>query len=496
MSHYLKKAVFGTVVVFGFSVLAAFFGYLFRLVLARNLTVEEYGLFYAVFALISLLWIFKDLGLGQALAKYIPEFKLKERYDLIKKALISTLILQVAFAGILAVLLVIFSGFLAKNYFHHPEAAMVVELFAIYLLVKPFVMICNSAFQGFQNMKYYASIDLARSILALLIVLIGFAFIKNIIVPSLAYAIVPVILALIFIPLLIKKAFPQFFEAKFSFDKVLIKKLIKFGIPVMIGAAGWFIISYTDTLMLTFFTNMEQVGLYNAALPTSNVLQYFSIALAAVMLPMASEMWARKHKKQLVVGVRLLYKYSFLAIVPVSLMMFSFPQVVLNILFGSKYVGAASTLQILVLGTIFYVIAGTNFSVLSGIGKPKVNSKIILIAAGINIILNLALIPFLGIIGSAIASATSFLIMLILSVIYLERNVSVSIPVGAWTKIAFSGLVFVGLIAYLKRVVVFSPFLEAILIGFIAGIVYLVLAFVLRIVSIKEIKGLLKSLRV
>jgi O-antigen/teichoic acid export membrane protein len=305
----------------------------------------------------------------------------------------------------------------------------------------------------------------------------------------------PLLLGLIFIPLLIKKAFPNFFEVKFDWDKALIKKLVKFGIPVMIGWAGWYIISYTDTLLLTFFTKMDQVGLYNAALPTSNVLQYFSIAMAAVLLPMTSEMWARNHKEQLAAGVSLLYKYSFLMIIPISLAMFSFPEVVLNILFGAKYVAAANALRVLVIGTIFYVIAGTNFSVLSGIGKPKISSKIILIAAGINIILNLALIPFWGIIGSAIASATGFLVMLILSVIYLERNVSVSIPVWAWIKIAFLGLIFIGIIAYLKRILVMNPLLEAIVVCLVAGLVYIVLAFVLRIVSIKELKGIINILR-
>jgi len=493
---YLKKAVFGAITVFSFSVLAAFFGYLFRLVLARNLTVEEYGLFYSVFALISLLWIFKDLGLGQALAKYIPEFKIKKRYDLIKKSLISAFTLQTAFAAILALLLFIFADWLGKNYFHHPEAAMVVELFAIYLLVKPLQMVCTYAFQGFQKMRYFASIDLTRSVLALVMVLIGFAFIKDLIIPSLAYALSPLLLGFIFIPLLIKKAFPNFFEVKFDWDKALIKKLVKFGIPVMIGGAGWFIISYTDTLLLTFFTKMDQVGLYNAALPTSNVLQYFSLAMAAVLLPMTSEMWVRNHKGQLVAGVRLLYKYSFLMIIPISLAMFSFPEVVLNILFGAKYVAAANALRVLVIGTIFYVIAGTNFSVLSGIGKPKITSRIILIAAGINVLLNIILIPFLGIIGSAVASATGFLVMLILSVIYLEKNISVSIPVWAWTKIAFLGLIFISIVAYLKRILVMSPILEAIVVCLASGLVYIVLAFVLRIVSFKEIKGLLHGLRV
>ena len=493
---YLKKAVFGTAIVFIFSLFAAFFGYLFRLILARNLTVEEYGLFYAVFALVSLLWIFKDLGMGEALVKYIPEFKIKEEHSSIKNALITSLFIQVLSATILALILILLSDYLAENYFHNPNAAIVITIFAIYILAKPFMITCARAFQAFQNMKYFASIDLTRSILAVLFVLFGFIFIKDIIVPSLAYLITVLILALIFIPLFIKKSFPQFFEVKFSFDKELTKKLLKFGVQVMIGSAGWFIISYTDTLLLTFFTTMDQVGLYNAALPTSNVLQYFSIALAYVLLPMTSEMWAKKQKLQLVNGIKLLYKYSFLIIIPFSLMMFSFSSEVLNLLFGSKYVGASMTLQILVFGIIFYVVAGINFSVLSGIGKPNITSKIILSAAGINILLNLILIPVFGIVGAAIASASGFLFMLILSIIYLVKNIPLSVPLLAWTKIIISGLIFVGIISYLKKILVMGSLTEATIVGCVAGTVYIYLSFLFKVISFNEVKRVFKNLRI
>ena len=43
--NYTKFAVKGAATVFVISILAAFVGYLVRFLLARNLTVEEFGLF-------------------------------------------------------------------------------------------------------------------------------------------------------------------------------------------------------------------------------------------------------------------------------------------------------------------------------------------------------------------------------------------------------------------------------------------------------------------
>ena len=344
-------------------------------------------------------------------------------------------------------------------------------------------------------MRYYASVDLMRSIIVLVIVFIGFNLSKNVLVPGFAYMISPIILAFIFIPILLKKTFPQFSKLKFSVDKVLIKKLFKFGLPVMIGGASWLVMTYTDTIMLTYFSGIKQVGLYNAALPTASLLHYFSLALATVLLPMSSELWSRGHKEQLRAGINLLYKYSFLIIIPFALIMVSFPEILLRMLFGNEYVPAATTLKILSIGTIFLIIARVNFSILSGIGKPKINAKIMWGVAVLNIMLNLMLIPFYGIIGAAIATSTSFLVMLILSTIYMERNIAIKIPLWLWLKILVIGISFVWFIAYLKKALVMAPLLEASLVIPIAALFYVSLSFIFRVVSFTEIKELINGLR-
>ena len=55
MTNYTKFAIKGATTVLILSAIGAFLGYLVRLVLARNLSVEEYGLFYSVFAFLGLL---------------------------------------------------------------------------------------------------------------------------------------------------------------------------------------------------------------------------------------------------------------------------------------------------------------------------------------------------------------------------------------------------------------------------------------------------------
>ena len=72
--NYTKLAFRGAAIGFITSIIAAFLGYLVRLVMVRNLSVEDVGLFYSVFSFLSVINIFKAIGTDTALIKFIPEF--------------------------------------------------------------------------------------------------------------------------------------------------------------------------------------------------------------------------------------------------------------------------------------------------------------------------------------------------------------------------------------------------------------------------------------
>ncbi|TKJ17339.1 hypothetical protein CEE44_02280 [Candidatus Woesearchaeota archaeon B3_Woes] len=493
MTNYTKKAIHGAGYVFIISVLSAFFGYLLRLLLARNLTQTEYGMFYAIYSLSIFSIIFNNLGTGQALVKFIPEFKTNKKFNLIKNSIINVSIIQLVISTIIVIILFASSDFLALNYFHNLQASLIIKLFAFIFFFRSFLSLLVYIFQGFQKMKYFAFVDFLRTFLIFIIASGGFIlFGKNILVPTIAYLFAPLILLPFFYFFFFKKTFPLFSKLKYSFDKNLMKKLVLFGAPLMLMVVGIMILNHTDTLMLTYFSGLDQVGLYNAALPTANVLGYFSIALMTVLFPLSSELWTKGHKKQLIEGINTLYKYSFITIFPIALTMFSFPETILNILFGNTYIQASNVLRILSLGVILMTITRINFSAISGIGKPKLNARIILIGAIFNLILNFILIPLYGMMGAAITTFFGYLLMMGLSISNLKKLVKIHIPFKYWTKSLFIGLIFISLISYLKYALVLNVYLEIIIIFGIVGLIYIVLVFLFNLLTIKEVKKIVK----
>ena len=492
MTNYTKKALWGTITLFVMTILAAGLGYLFRLLLARNLTKVEYGLFYAVFALIGLLSLFRNLGLGEALIKFIPEFSIKKKKELVKSSITTVLLLQLLSSTIIVLILLFLSGFLSRNYFHNPLSVLVLNILLIGFLLSVFEYIYGSIFAGFQKMNYVSLIDFIRTFIVLSITFVLFFFNKSIFMPSIAYLIAYLIVPFIYFPFL-KKIFPGFIKTKSKFSKKLTKKLISFGIPVSIGAFGWLILSYTDTLTLTYFKGLEQVALYNVALPIAGLLWYFSRSIITVIFPMSSELWIKK-KKYLQKGVTFLQKYSFALIIPFALIMFSFPDIIIRILFGETYVAASSALMILAIGTIIYTVAAINSTMLNAVNQHRLNTKIILMGAVLNILLNFILIPKFNIVGAAIATSTSYLLILILTTYKLKHIVNSEFPWMNWLKSLFAGVTFVLIIWFLKKTLILNVWVELVICILVASVVYVVLLYFSKVISLKEIKNILKNI--
>ncbi len=496
MTNYTKYAVRGVVTVLILSLLAAFLGYLVRLVLARSLTVEEFGLFNSVFAFLGMLGIFKSLGFDRALIKFIPEFEHENRSDLIKSSLIYVSIIQLITNTIIILGVYLFANYLSLNFFHSLQTQVILKLMAIAFFLDSFVMVLKFAFQGFKKMAYYSGIDLIRMLLVLIIILIGFKLNYGLLSPVAAYIITPLTLILIFGWILLNKVFPEFIKLKFILDKNLLKKISKYSIFIVETGVAGMILYYTDILALTYFSGLINVGLYSVALPTAKVLMYFPRAIGGVLLPLTSELWVKGKEKILRAGIELLYKYSLIIIVPLAFIMFSFADLLITVLYGEKYILAANSMKILSIGMIFAILYGINISFFAGIGKPQITSKIVYTAAIFNFVANITLIPFIGIIGAALATTGSYFIMMVVGLWYIKKFIEISFPVKIWIKTLFIGLVFIFAIWLFKKILVLNVWLETAVVIGAAGIIYMVLLFLLRVIDINELKELYKRVMI
>ena len=491
---YTKLAVKGVATVFVISILAAFLGYVARFILARNLAVEDFGLFYSVFAFLGMFGAFKGLGFDRALAKFIPEFVHKKNYNQIKSSIIYVSAIQLLTNTIVIIGIYLFSEYLSQNFFRSPQAGIVLKLMAIAFFLDSFVLVLKFALQGFKKMAYFAGIDVVKMLLVIAIILIGMGMNYGILGPVAAYVIAPIIVIWIFGLIFLKRIFPEFLKSKFIYEGKLMKEISRYSIFAMSAGVGMVILGYTDTILLTYFSGLTSVALYNVALPTSKVLMYFPRSIGSVLLPLISELWAKKEKALIREGIESLYKYTIIIIIPMVFMILSFSDLLIITLFGNDYMPASGTLKVLSIGMIFAVLYAVNINFFSGIGKPEINNVIVYSAALFNLAANFLMIPIWGIIGAAISTTISYFIMMAIGLVKIRKYIKICFPIRIWIKTGTSGIIFIFIIYLLKGFMALNVWIETAIVLFISVLSYIILLFLFKIISLNEILALYKRI--
>jgi O-antigen/teichoic acid export membrane protein len=240
--------------------------------------------------------------------------------------------------------------------------------------------------------------------------------------------------------------------------------------------------------MITGYRTLAEVGIYNAIVPTVMMLLFFGKSISAVIQPMIAEMKAKSEEFTIAQSLLILEKYAAMIIVPASVGIAVLSGFLLNLLFGASFVPGAETMAVLSISMIPLVIYTIHASYFSALGKPGIATKILLIAAAVNVVINVLLIPSQGMVGAALASLVAYTLAAVLSTIKLRKlvNAGIDVTIKAWIKITFAGII-------MFLVMMFGVLIAGPIIPIIAGAaIYLLIVFITRAVHLSELKYLLE----
>ena len=452
-NEYVKDAVKNSYFVLFLSIFGIAVVYVLPIFLSRYLSIEDFGLFYAVSAFVGLFTIVRYLGLNQALTKFIPEFIIKKQVAQIKSSVLTTIIVQLVTIATFTGIILLFQNDIAAI-FKSGKAGAVLTLMVLSFIPSIFFTVFQSVFQGYQKLKTYALVEPVRISLTfgLSVFFVVFAQLG---VAGVAWA---YLCAATFTSIIFSFGFFRLdiISAKAGLSQDLTKKLFRFGIPVFMSSIALIIISFTDTIVITFFRTLDEVALYQVALPTTQLLLVFSSAIAAVVFPLVSHLYASRKLAEIERGLRVISVTLLFLLLPFVILLYSFPEIVIQVLFSSNFLPAVNTIKILSIGMIFYSLFVLFPTTLDGIGKPFINTKIMFAMAGLNIAMNLLLVPFLGIMGAAVAFTATFLIGMLAGWGYIRKYLKVSFAYSRIAKI-FTAAVLSGAVAHLMKIWISLP---------------------------------------
>jgi len=498
MADYFKKVISGAFIIFAANVLASIFSYAMRLVMTSNITPIDYGMFYACFSLVSIVLIFSDFGLTHSLIYHISKFNSEGKVSELRRSILTTFTLQTIFGIAFAAVLYFSSNLIIATYLHLPlenetaqSAILVIRILAVGVFLNVFMNMIGAIFQGFQDMRMAALLEFSRIFLWFAATTVFIYMHFSAISPALGFITGYALVALIFGWIAFRRIPKDGASKDNLLDGKIAKDLFTYGFPIMISLAIGYIISYTDTILISFFRTLEEVSLYQTAQPIAAILWLFSGSLVVVLFPLIAEA-KTNNMKAVEEGMAFIYRYIWLVIIPASFIAFSFSTEILMVLFGPAYIGGVVVLKILSIGAIFFSITQINGTVLNSLGHPDNYKNVVYLGAAVNVIGNLLLVPPYGIDGAAAATLVSYLIMLIGSFWELRKFTKIKIPFEGWAKTVLAGLIGVGAIYLTKTMISVSTIVKIALGLSVFGIVFVSLILLMGVVNLREIYSLIR----
>ncbi|HJH29877.1 MAG TPA: hypothetical protein C5S51_09340 [Methanosarcinaceae archaeon] len=409
----LKRLVVSTSIVFIGSIVGMLLAFANRLIIIRSLTVEEFGIYSIGLTLLNILVLISALGLQVGTTREIAYFKAQNSMDKIWNVIISAI--QIAIVSSLFFLLVAeLSVDFILPIFDINGLNSISKIFFIALPFSVLTSIILTIFRGFGIMK--ENIIFNNILLFVFEIMYLFiAIVFDLSLRSFVYAHVLAIISVFIVLALYTSRHSLILKIKVDKYEPMRKSLLLFSLPLMGLAMVPIIITTTDTLMLGYFMNADAVGIYNGAVPFASIISAILSSLMFLYVPLMTQLYSKKQNDEIKRTYSIITKWIFSISLPIFFIVFFFPDSVLNAFFGFRYIQADIVLQLLTLGFFTNTILGPNGITLTIMGKTKIVFVFALLRLIINISLNVLLIPLMGFVGAAIASAIALISINILN---------------------------------------------------------------------------------
>ena len=186
-------------------------------------------------------------------------------------------------------------------------------------------------------------------------------------------------------------------------DKETIKHMLKSSYPFVFSEVLSSIYGQADRIMLKSMVDNSAVALYNASATLAGLVVIIPTTLITGFRPdimdakITDEVLYKRRLRQL-------YSIVFWSCVAYGLFITVFAKQIILLLYGEKYLGAVSSLSLIVWYTSFSYFGAINNVYMAAENKQRWVQITTLVGAISNVVMNLILIPEWGIVGAALAS--------------------------------------------------------------------------------------------
>jgi O-antigen/teichoic acid export membrane protein len=197
------------------------------------------------------------------------------------------------------------------------------------------------------------------------------------------------------------------------FDTQLARRAMSYGLPLLVSTSAGLILSLADRYMIDFMLNSHAVGVYSVGYDISDkAMKLTFYAITGACLPVALRTYSDGGETESIRLISRVTRICILIMIPVAMGLATTGHLVVEVMAGNAFAESAGVLPWIAAGVFCLGLS----QVLSQIFLVRENTRLLMwmlvAAAGLNIALNLVLIPYLGIMGAAYSTFATYAIYL------------------------------------------------------------------------------------
>lgn len=232
---------------------------------------------------------------------------------------------------------------------------------------------------------------------------------------------------------------------KFVFDINLYKKLLRFGLPMMINSLLMMLITFADNYLLQYFQGPEQVGYYSSVYKFGLGMNLIATAFITTALPYSSKLFSENDNPALI--IRKTTRQAFYAAGIIFLIAAIFSQELTGLkiagyqVLNFRYHKALNIIPLLMFSYTLMILYHSFTLALYKNEKTILITKINLIALVVNIGLNFVLISFYGYNGAAISTFVSLVTLAAITYYFSLKEFNTGYRAGDFMWFLIPGLI-------------------------------------------------------
>jgi O-antigen/teichoic acid export membrane protein len=371
----------------------------------------EYGAFAFALSMVTLGESIATFGLDRAVTRFLPIYHERQEYNKLFGTIFLVISTIVGIGAALILLLFSFQSLVLQTGFIEDQLALSLTLILVFLApVQSLDDLIVGMFAVFASPRsiFFRKYILAPS-LKLAVVLVLILNKSDIFFLAGGYLAAGTIGVAIYGMILFNVLRKQGLFKYFSLNNISIpaREIFVFTIPLMTSDLVYILMNSSDALLLEHFRGSADVAAFRAVQPAAGLNQLVMTSFQLMFTPLAARMFARNDRE----GINNLYWQTaiWMAVIafPIFAMTFSLAQPLTVMLYTKAYADSAIILALLSFGYYFSTAFGFNGLTLKVFGKVRYIVVINVLAALVNVGINLLLIPRYGALGAAIGTCST-----------------------------------------------------------------------------------------